>query len=232
MHFKIVKIMKHTFTVSAIALAMATLSLTSCDNAPKGDDAAVTDEQTAAAATGNNYAVDTTGSYVRFTGNGVGKNHPGKFHLSDGSLVIADNKVTGGSFNININSMDMEEEGEMIDTKLQPHLISADFFDAAKYGTAKFEITKIEPYTPTADNKSVVEGANYTVSGNLTLKDVTKNVTFPAKIEVTENGVTSKANFDIDRTQWNMAYGNDKGLGDKFISETVNIELDVKANKM
>lgn len=35
----------------------------------------------------------------------------------------------------------------------------------------------------------------------------------------------ARANFDIDRRQWEMNYGNDKTLGDKFISETVNIEL-------
>ncbi len=224
--------MKHTFKLSALALSLTALTFASCDNAPKGDDAAVTEEQATSAASGQTYALDKEGSHVRFTGNGVGKNHPGKFKLADGNLAVANNGVTGGSFTIDINSMDMEEEGEMIDTKLQPHLLSADFFDAEKFNTAKFEITKVEPYTADANNKSVVAGANATVSGNLTLKDVTKNVTFPAKIDVTENGVDAKANFDIDRTQWGMVYGNDKSLGDKAISETVNIELDLKANKM
>lgn len=224
--------MKHTFKLSAIALSLTALTFASCENAPKGDDAAVTEEQTAAATTGATYAVDTTGSHVRFTGNGVGKNHPGKFKVSEGNLAVTNNAVTGGNFTIDINSMDMEEEGEMIDGKLRPHLLAADFFDAEKFKTAKFEITKVEPYTADANNKSVVAGANATVSGNLTLKDVTKNVTFPAKIDVSESGVNAKANFDIDRTQWGMSYGNDKSLGDKAISETVNIELDVKANKI
>src|SRR5262249_20618755 len=159
------------------------------------------------------------------------KAHPGRFKLSDGSVAVANGQVTGGSFTININSMDMEEEGEAIDKKLQPHLLGADFFDAAKYGTAKFEITGVAPYKEDAANKSVVPGANFTVSGNLNLKDVTKNVSFPAKIDITDNAVNAKANFDIDRTQWKMTYGNDKSLGDKFISETVNVEFDLKANK-
>ena len=224
--------MKHTFKLSAIALSLMAFSFASCDNAPKGDEAAVTDEQAAADAAGQSFVVDTTGSTIRFTGNGVGKNHPGKFKVTDGNLAVANNTITGGSFTIDINSMDMEEEGEMIDTKLRPHLLSADFFDGEKYQTAKFEVTSVTPYTENADNKSVVPGANYIISGNLTLKDVTKNVTFPAKVEVKDNGVDAKANFDIDRTQWNMAYGNDKSLGDKFISETVNIEVDLKANKL
>ena len=59
--------------------------------------------------------------------------------------------------------------------------------------------------------------------------DVTKNITFPAQIDLDGNILKAKANFDIDRRQWNMNYGNDKTLGDKFISETVNIEMDLQA---
>ena len=69
------------------------------------------------------------------------------------------------------------------------------------------------------------------ISGNLTLREQTKNVSFPAKVDVDANKVTAKADFDIDRRQWDITYGNDKSLGDKFISETVNIELRLEANK-
>ena len=58
---------------------------------------------------------------------------------------------------------------------------------------------------------------------------MTKNITFPAQIDLDGNVLKAKANFDIDRRQWNMNYGNDKTLGDKFISETVNIEMDLQA---
>jgi polyisoprenoid-binding protein YceI len=132
---------------------------------------------------------------------------------------------------INIRSMDLEQKGGMFDSKLRPHLMSGDFLDAEKFGTAKFEITKVEPYTANASDTSIVEGANFRVSGNLTLKDVTKNITFPARIDLDGNTLKAKGNFDIDRTQWSMNYGNDKTLGDKFISETVNIELNLTAKK-
>ena len=132
---------------------------------------------------------------------------------------------------MNIKSMDLEQEGEMFDKKLRPHLMSGDFFDADKFSTATFEITKVEPYKPNDKDTSLVEGANFNVSGNLKLKGTTKNITFPARIEQDDNTLKAKANFDIDRREWQMNYGNDKTLGDKFISETVNIELDLKANK-
>ena len=216
---------------TGLALAAA-LTLTSCDEAPKGDSATITEAQQATnAADGQTFAVDTQNSKVRFTGNGVGKNHPGTFKLASGMVAVAGNKITGGQFVIDVKSMDLEEKGEMFQTKLKPHLLSGDFFDAEKFGTAKFEITKVEPYTATGKEPSLVAGANYSVSGNLTLKGTSKNITFPARIDLDGGTLKAKANFDIDRRQWQMNYGNDKTLGDKFISETVNIELDLQAKK-
>jgi polyisoprenoid-binding protein YceI len=203
----------------------------SCADAPKGDKATITDAKATAAAAGQTFTVDTTTSKVRFTGNGVGKNHPGNFKLSSGTVALANDQITGGQFLINVASMNVEEQGDMFQTKLKGHLLSGDFFDAAKFGTAKFEITKVEPYATTSGDTSVIEGANFNISGNLTIKDATKNITFPARVDLDGNTLKAKGNFDIDRTQWKMNYGNDKTLGDKFISETVNIELDLEAKK-
>ena len=212
----------------AVSLSAAVFS---CSDSPKGDNATITDKQQVADGSGTTFQIDTADSRIRFTGHGVGKNHPGVFKLSSGSVSVAGNQVTGGSFVINIKSMDLEQKGGMFDEKLRPHLMSGDFFDANKFSTARFEITKVEPYQASGSDTSIVEGANFSVSGNFTLKDVTKNITFPAKIDLDGNTLKAKGNFDIDRRQWNMNYGNDKTLGDKFISEKVNIELDLEANK-
>lgn len=216
---------------SVIIVLAAGFGIAACDSSPKGDTAKIGKEQDAAEATGQTFVVDTADSHVRFTGHGVGKNHPGKFRLSSGSIALKNNQITGGNFVIDIKSMDLEQEGEMFDKKLRPHLMSGDFFDADKFNTATFEITKVEPYQANDKDTSIVDGANFNISGNLKLKETTKNVTFPAKIDLDNNTLKGKANFNIDRRQWQMNYGNDKTLGDKFISETVNIELDLKANK-
>ena len=219
-------------TTCFTALAFSCTLLLSCgEEAPSGDNATITEEQQAADAQGQSYAVDTADSRIRFVGHGVGKNHPGTFRISSGSVSVANNQITGGSFIIPISSMDMEEEGEMIDGKLRPHLMSGDFFDAEKFGNAKFEITSVVPYEQNDSDTSIVDGANFRISGNFTLKDVTKNISFPARIDLDGNTLKAKGNFDIDRTQWQMNYRSDKSLGDKFISEKVNIELDLKASK-
>ncbi len=217
------------FTTGLVSLLFA---LSACSDAPQGDKATITDAQKPATeAADQTFVVDTTTSKIRFTGTGVGKNHPGTFPLSSGTVAIANNQITGGEFTINVAAMEVEEKGDMFQTKLKGHLLSGDFFDATKFGTAKFEITKVEPYAANGTDTSIVAGANFSISGNLTIKDATKNITFPAKVDQDGNTLKAKGNFNIDRRQWKMNYGNDKTLGDKFISETVNIELDLEAKK-
>ena len=212
-------------------LFIASFNFAACDKAPKGDDAKITETEQAVEPTGSIFAVDTARSWIKFTGHGVGKNHPGTFKLIYGTVSLANDSLSGGAFRIDIRSMKMEQQGTDIKTKLRPHLLSGDFFDAEKFGTAKFEITNIGPYDPTDVGKSIVEGANIYISGNLTLKNVTKNISFPARVDMDGNTIKGKANFDIDRRQWQMNYGNDNTLGDKFISETVNIDLYLEARK-
>jgi polyisoprenoid-binding protein YceI len=223
--------MKQTILPKTVLLAMLTLAIAACEKAPKGDEAKIAEKEEAVAATGTTFAVDTSRSWIKFTGNGVGKNHPGRFKLNYGAVAVANDSISGGAFVINIRSMQMEQKGKDIETKLRPHLLSGDFFDAEKFGTAGFEITNVVPYKPKDGEKSLVEGANYYVSGNLTIKEVTKNISFPARVDLDGNALKTKANFDIDRRQWQMNYGNDKTLGDKFISETVNIEFYIEGLK-
>jgi polyisoprenoid-binding protein YceI len=218
--------------VALMGIFAITFLSTYCgDEAPKGDDASIQDKQQTAEAKGTEYIVDTNASHVRFVGHGVGKNHPGKFKLEAGKVAVANNQITGGNFVIDIKSLDLEQKGGMFDAKLHPHLMSGDFFDAEKFGTAKFEITGVQPYQKGSADTSIIDGANFMISGNLTLKDITKNVSFPAKVDLDGNTLKAKANFDIDRRQWEMNYRSDKSLGDKFISEKVNIELDLQGNK-
>ena len=216
----------YAFTMAALVVLAG-----ACNKAPKGDEAKITDKQEATAGEGMSFAIDTSKSNIRFTGHGVGKNHPGNFKLNSGHVHVQNNQITGGDFVIDVKSLAVEQEGEMFQKKLKPHLLSGDFLDVEKFGKATFEITKVEPYKPSQNDTSIVDGANFNVSGNLKLKEVTKNITFPARIDLDDNTLKAEANFDIDRTQWQINYGNDKTLGDKFISEKVNIELDLEAQR-
>jgi polyisoprenoid-binding protein YceI len=88
-----------------LAVAILALVAGACNKAPKGDDAIITDKQTASEGAGQSFSVDTADSKIRFTGHGVGKNHPGIFKLNSGEVQVSNNQITGGKFTIDIKSI-------------------------------------------------------------------------------------------------------------------------------
>lgn len=200
----------------------------SCNNAPKGEkaatgDAAVVKEVAAA----KSMSVNTTTSVITWEGSKVGGSHAGTLKLSDGKLNIKDGKVAGGTFTIDMASMantdlPAEKQGDLVG-----HLASGDFFDVAKFPTAKFAITKVTGLTGDA-------AANAMVYGNLTMKDVTKEVGFKANINVGANGVTvSTPNFTIDRTDFGIKYGSTKladVVKDKAINDNIGLSINLSAS--
>ncbi len=219
------KLKKINMKKSILSLVVISAMLASCNQAPDAAKAETADKQEAAAGEGVAYTVDIAESTVGWLGTKPVGQHNGEFKLSSGSLTVADGAVVGGNFVIDINSIkNFDLDDAETNGKLVGHLKSADFLDAENHPTSKFEITKVEALQNDTSG-------THLLSGNLTLRDSTKNVTFPAKITVSETEATAKANFNIDRTQWGLFYGNDQSLGDKFIRPEVNITLDIKAKK-
>lgn len=216
-------------------LAAGSIAFASCQNAPEADKATATDAvavDSNAAKTGNVYNADLAQSVVEWVGTKPTGKHHGTFKLKDGSINAENGAITGGKFTIDITSLKADDQDAEGNTKLAGHLASADFFDAAQFPTATFEITNVAAgIDTTGGNKVIMKDATHTITGNLTLKGVTKSISFPAKVALTDANVTTDAEFNIDRTQWNLAYGADKSLGDKMINAEVNLKLHVVANK-
>jgi polyisoprenoid-binding protein YceI len=119
-------------------------------------------------------------------------------------------KVDGGR----LASVTVDIETESLTTeidKLTNHLKSADFFDVKQYPTARFESTKIE-----SAGKGKVN-----ITGNLTLHNETKSITFPATVSTTDKGLAIKSEFQIDRTEFGMNYAPDKV--EKQVAMTVTV---------
>jgi hypothetical protein len=208
---------------------VACLLTAACQKAPQGDNAIITDELLPKSGTGQSFAVDTANSWIRLSGTSVGKSHPATFPLRFGKVVANRNEVTSGNFIIDITSMQMAEHGEVANDQSKPHLVSGDTLSAASFGTSKFEITGIEPYKSKDENKSLVKGANFMISGNLQIGAVTKNIAFPARIDLDGNTLKANGDFDIERRQWQLNYGEDKTLDEKSASETMNVEFSLVA---
>ena len=89
--------------------------------------------------------------------------------------------------------------------------------------------------TPAVDSSIAPASPTHWISGNLTMRGTTKNIKFPAAVAVEDDAVTAKAGFNIDRTAWGLAYGDEATAADKakdqFIYNTVSLVLDVKATQ-
>lgn len=215
-----------------LSIAAASALLSSCQDAPKADTAVATEaqavENTGAA---NELKADVAQTKVEFVGTKpVGKHH-GVVMIKEGSLALEEGTIKGGKFVFDLNTLYTDDMDSTGNAKLTSHLLSPDFFDVANHPTATFEITSVTAGVDSSIKEVIMKDATHTITGNLTLKGVSKSISFPAKVMLADGIATADANFNIDRTQWGLSYGNDKSLKDKFISPIVNIGLHLVAAK-
>ncbi len=171
-----------------------------------------------------NYAVNIKKSSVIWHGKKVTGEHFGTINVQDGQLIITDGELTGGSFTIDMSSITSTDlTGEYLQ-KLNGHLKSADFFGVETYPTSTLKITKV-----------ISKGTNglYEVTGNLTIKNITKSVTFDTQLTDDGNGLTAIADITIDRSTFDIRYGSGSffdNLGDKTIYDDFNLKIKLVTN--
>ena len=159
--------------------------------------------------------------------------HRGTINLKNGSVIVADHVVTGGQFVIDMNSIEVTDlEGDQ-KANLLAHLKGTasgkenDFFNVAQYPEAIFEISKCIELKSGGD-------ANTMIYGNLTIKKVTKQIGFKARVDVTgDRMIVHVPKFNIDRTQWGINFRSKKlsELADSFINDEVGLTMDIVALK-
>jgi len=225
--------MKKIMFMSALSMTAAML-IGGCTQAPDSDAATVGDAQEVQdAGSGMTAEVDLASSKVEWVGTKVTGRHNGQIPMSKGSLQMSEGALVGGSFTLdmaNISTTDkMGAENGLTD-----HLKSSDFFDVEKYSTAEFVITGVRALdSAPVDAEDVPEINQYKISnptheitGNLTLKGVTKSVSFPAAVNINQGGVSATAKFNINRNDWGISY---PGKPDDLIREVVHIGIALKA---
>ncbi|TYA65999.1 YceI family protein [Seonamhaeicola marinus] len=212
--------------LSICAIAILSISALSCKEKAKEAETKEAETATVAEATTEKLNVTVSESSIAWKGFKPGGSHNGTINISNGSLDVTDNKVSGGAFTIDMASIVVldipaEEKGN---AKLSGHLKSADFFDVEAYPNATFEITGLSE----AEGKTML-------SGNLKLKDATNNITFPVTVATVNDTLTlTSETFTIDRSKWNVKYKSKsffEDLGDKFINDDIELAVSVKAVK-
>ena len=228
-----IKTSRRIMTGALILFVMA------CKNAPDSAIAEIGDaKEVATANAAETLPIDVIASKLEWIGTKLSTYHSGTVNIKSGEMRVADGKLAGGQFVMDMPTLVTTSMDAAGNKKLTGHLMSPDFFDVVKYPEAKFEITSVVPFsgksaiavdTMKEISKYAVADPNVTISGNLTIKDITKNISFPAKITVNKSDVYAVAKFNIDRKQWNLVY---PGMPDDLIQDLIWFGISIKANSI
>ena len=209
---------------SLISVLLPAVLLVGCsnpaDNVPAASVSSETNTPAQPAATpppptqqadGKTFAFGPDSSKVEFVGSKVTGSHNGGFQKFAGELKVVNGKIAdqGGKIIIDTTSIFADNE------RLTGHLKSPDFFNVAQFPTSTFEITSVKQ-----------QGTNHNVSGNLTLHGITKQISFPAMIDVSDAGITASAVFFINRFDFDIKYA---GKSNDLIRKEVVLKLSIKA---
>lgn len=220
--------MKELFiSLSALVLFAACSSSDNASNAT--EQALVSDDKS-----GVNYIVNPQESKLGWVAKKIVGGHEGFVNISGGSLNYKDGNILSGNFSIDMASIvntditDAEMNG-----KLVGHLSSPDFFNVSAFPTGKFEITASGPI------QNDPNGFTHNISGNLTIKDSVKNISFPVKVIADENNISAEGSVIINRLDFGIVYNSVSvspaallsKLGDNAIKDEVEIKISLKANK-
>lgn len=209
--------------------------LQSCKSEPESDEVQVSEAGIVAEqADAISIPINPGNSSIEWVGTRITSYHNGVIHLKSGDLLVKGNELTGGSFVFDMSTImvtddDMDVAGK---SKLTRHLKSEDFFAVETYPEAKFEITSIQPFSKELVkeddgsykeiNEYKIADPTHSITGNLTIRGITKGITFPALVSVGESGVSAKAKFNFNRLDWDVKY---TGMKDDAISEMVHMGI-------
>ena len=159
------------------------------------------------------YKIDPTHTATVFNWNHFGFSTPSaNFSDIQGTISVDNAKPENSSVNVTIPLSSINTNVKALDE----HLLKADFFDAEKYPTITFKSTKVQP----------AGKDKYKITGNLTIKDVTKPVVLDAVLNkqgehpmTKAQSIGFNATTSFDRSAFNVG-GYVPNVGDKI---TVNI---------
>lgn len=173
------------------------------------------------------YQLNANSGTVKWLGEKVGGEHYGKVAIKSGSITMHDGALAAVDVTIDMTQITCDDiEDEKNNQYLIGHLKSDDFFGVEQFPTATFKSTKIE----------VVDKATgeYKVTGNLTIKGKSLSHTITVHAKEEAGKVKASAEFNIDRTQYDIKYKSKsffEDLGDKFIYDEFKMTVDLTATK-
>lgn len=202
--------------------AVAAMVLASCAGNPDGKKAETKDsvETADVVAVGDALNVDVAASVVKWKGTKVSGFHEGTVAIKSGTITVDNNAITAGNFVLDMTTISTTDLDGEYKEKLDGHLKADDFFAVESNPESTFAITEVK--TGATPNDVVI-------SGNLTIKGITKNITFDAKVEeISQTSLKATADFNIAREDWGVNY---EGKKDDLISKEINFNITLVATK-
>ncbi|REC47811.1 YceI family protein [Chryseobacterium pennipullorum] len=146
--------------------------------------------------------------------------HDGTVKVKSGDMVMKGNQLVGGNFVLDMTSINATDLSGEYQQKLNGHLKNGDFFEVEKFPTANFKITGVKK-----NNDKIYSSL---VTGNLTVKGKTNQVSFPAKISYSKGVVSLVSNkFSFDRQKFDVAYKS--SMQDVFVKDDIDMLIKVTA---
>jgi polyisoprenoid-binding protein YceI len=171
------------------------------------------------------YSVDKAASKVKWEAKKVTGQHHGSISFANGSVVVKNNKISGGTFSIDMKSIaDEDLTNDNMNKKLIGHLSSDDFFSVEKFPESKMVIKKVTDES----------GNEFHFLADLTIKGITNPVEFKAKVSIDGDKLTAEGIITVNRTLYGIKYGSGsffEGLGDKMIYDDFTLAFNITALK-
>jgi polyisoprenoid-binding protein YceI len=182
--------------------------------------AAVQIPQTQALPPAGTWALDTTHTEAAFTARHLMVTKVrGRFAVSGGAVTIAENPLESSvEATLDVASVHSGDAGR------DQHLLSADFFDVENYPTITFRSTKV---TAAGDGE-------YKLTGELTIKDVTRPVTLDLEYLGTidspfgDTRAGFSASTEISRKDWGLDFNMALEAGGVVVSDKIKINIDAE----
>ena len=167
------------------------------------------------------YAIDPSHTRIGFSArHAMVTKVRGHFDQFEGNAHVDTTTPANSSVTVTIEAASVTTGNEQRDG----HLKTPDFFDIASYPQITFVSTNVER-----------DGAEWDITGDLTINGVTKSVTIPfeetgsAKDPFGNTRVGFEGDVTIDRTEWNLSFNAALETGGVLVSEKVKLEFDVSA---
>ncbi len=167
------------------------------------------------------YTVEPAKSSIEWLSKKVTGQHSGTVALASGSLVVSGNAIKSGSFTMDMTSI---KPTDGAGDNLTKHLKSDDFFGTEKFPTSTFTITKV-----TAAGADQIN-----IEGDLTIKGITKPISFPATVKKDGSYIAALAKIKVDRTKYDIKYNSKSifaSIGDKAIDDEFELTVKLQAKK-